>query len=105
MPSINYACSKKEMHTAQMNCTKSNTTKETNTADCGTKVCKHEKKYHNCQQNCCKCSPFTITQYLPVYNSFQINQPVMHATTKVFAFATTATAAGYYTTWLPPKIS
>ncbi|RKD16335.1 hypothetical protein BCY91_05555 [Pelobium manganitolerans] len=108
MPNQSYACSKKSTQTEQSSCSKDKS-KKSKHSSCKGKSCKKRKDSNGCGGNCkhssCRCAASTTSLSLPLVIEFKAKNPLAAGKKKKFGFKEAYYSSGFFSIWLPPKIS
>ena len=109
MPSISYACAKKTAKTEQKSCSKEKSEKSHHKDSCKDKSCKKCKDGHDCDGNCkhssCGCSTSSSSVSLQIPIDLKITNPFAETKKQKFGFKEAYYSSGFFSIWLPPKIS
>ena len=109
MPSISYACAKKVAKTEQASCSKEQSERSEHKSSCKDKSCKKCKDGHDCGGNCkhssCRCGASTTSLNLPIVIELKAKNLFAAAKKQKFGFKQAYYSSGFFSIWLPPKIS
>lgn len=107
MPSQSYACSKNSTKTEQSSCSKKKALKAQDC--CKTKSCKKSKEDKgHCSGNCKDktCTNNAPSPFIAIISHLEINRDYFAEIKKQkFGFKQIHYSSGYFSIWLPPKIS
>ena len=108
MPGISYACAKKSTKTEQSSCSNEKSKKSEHKKGCKNKSCK-KCKSDNCGGGCshstCRCGASTTSLSLPAVIELRAKNHFAAAKKQKFAFKEAYYSSGFFSIWLPPKIS
>ncbi|MBF6645686.1 MULTISPECIES: hypothetical protein [Flavobacteriales] len=109
-PNISYACSKAPIKTEQQKFSKNHHEKAEKKDCCKTKSCKKCKDGNgcggNCKHNSCKCgvsSPNSLS--VPIAIELKAKNYFAETKKQKFGFKEAYYSSGFFSIWLPPKIS
>ncbi|MEC3875205.1 hypothetical protein [Chryseobacterium salviniae] len=109
IPTQSYACSKKSTRTEQASCEKEHSKKSEHKSSCKDKSCKKCKDGHDCGGNCkhssCRCGASTTSLNLPIVIELKAKNLFAAAKKQKFGFKQAYYSSGFFSIWLPPKIS
>lgn len=109
MPGISYACAKKSTKAEQVYCSKDPSKKTEQKECCKTKTCKKDKNQDDCGGKCkhssCSCSTSSSSLSLPVLIDLKTKDLFAETKKLKFGFTQAYYSSGYFSIWLPPKIS
>ncbi|MBX9448593.1 MAG: hypothetical protein KL787_02240 [Taibaiella sp.] len=108
MPNQSYACSKKSTQTEQSSCSKEKSKKSEHKKGCKGKSCK-KCKSDNCGGGCshssCRCGASITSLSLPVIIELKAKNQFAASKKQKFGFKEAYYSSGFFSIWLPPKIS
>jgi len=108
MPNQSYACSKKSTQTEQSSCSKEKSNKSKHSG-CKGKSCKKCKDSNGCGGNCkhssCRCGASITSLSLPVIIELKAKNQFAAGKKQKFGFKEACYSSGFFSIWLPPKIS
>ena len=109
MPNISYACPKNATTAEKAACSKKKSAKAEHQAGCKDKSCnkcKHGKGCGgNCKHNSCRCGASVTSLTIPTPIDLKAKYPFAAVKKQKFGFKEAYYSSGYYSIWLPPKIS
>lgn len=108
IPGISYACAKKSASPKQTSCSKDKSKAEQKDC-CKTKTCEKDKNQNDCSGKCkhgsCNCSTSSPSFGLPFSIDLKTKNHFAEIKKQIFGFEQAHYSSGYFTIWLPPKIS
>ncbi|WP_131707615.1 hypothetical protein [Chryseobacterium angstadtii] len=109
IPSIGFACSKKEIKTETASCSTKPSKKDTDEKSCcKPKSCSDSKKHHDCNGGCkdcsCRCSTILPALGLPSVADLKIKKHFSEEGTLKFVFKQPYYPSANFSIWQPPKI-
>lgn len=109
MPGFSYACAKTATKTEQTSCSKDQNKKAGQKECCKVKSCKKDKNHKDCSGKCkhssCSCSTSSSSFSLPAPFDLETKTHFTKTKKQKFGFKQALYFSGYFSTWLPPKIS
>ncbi len=108
MPSQSYACSKNSTKTEQSSCSKEKTKKSEHKKGCKDKSCKkcnNDNCGGGCTHNSCRCGASTTSLSVPPIIELKAENHFTATIKQKFGFKEAYYSSGFFSIWLPPKIS
>ncbi|WP_407482286.1 hypothetical protein [Elizabethkingia anophelis] len=111
MPNQSYGCSKNSTKTEQSSCSKKQSEKsahkahKTSCKDKSCKKCKNGGCEDNCKHSSCRCGASTTSLSVLTAIELKAKNPFAAAKKQKFGFKQGYYSSGFFSIWLPPKIS